>query len=232
MTPHDFEWYPTPAAATRWLFSTMALKGHRIHGVVYEPCVGDRAIVRASEGADDHAGISLERAWVTNDLDPRWPADRHVDAAHATSWRGIHCDAVVTNPSFSLAIEIATLAIESAPIVAMHLRASIHEPLKTGLRRFWMAKYPPTGILWLPRFAYQRSRAKGAWSTDSVTACWCVWVRDAKNQFIDYAPASVIDELTAETPVYRQRMDAAMGFVGTEANRQAQCREFWKAVAA
>jgi hypothetical protein len=93
----------------------------------------------------------------------------------------------------------------------MHLRASIHEVLKTGVRRTWMAEHQPAGILWLPRFAYQRSKTTGKWTTDSVCACWVVWLKDPNTpQFIRYAPERVIDELDAETPAYRSRMDRLM----------------------
>jgi hypothetical protein len=113
----------------------------------------------------------------------------------------------------------------------MYLRLSIHEPLKEGIRRTFFAEHKPTATLVLPRFAHQRSRAKGIWSTDSMTSCWCVWVKGEQRQVIDYAPESVIDELAAFTPSYRERMDALMGFTGTEAERQAQCIARWKVAA-
>jgi hypothetical protein len=114
----------------------------------------------------------------------------------------------------------------------MHLRASIHEVLKRGPQRTWMAEHRPTGLLWLPRFGYQRSRTTGKWATDSVCACWCVWLKDpAAPQFIHYAPEWVLDALKRETPAYRARMDELMGFTGSTLERQAQCVEFWKAAA-
>ncbi len=74
-----------------------------------------------------------------------------------------------------------------------------------------MREHTPTGILWLPRFAYQRSKTTGKWTTDSVCACWVIWLKDPNApQFIRYAPESVIDELDAETPAYRARMDRLM----------------------
>lgn len=150
--------------------------------------------------------------WFTNDLDPRWAADVHKDARDRTLWEAHEVDWTVSNPPFTPAIEIITKAIEFSKIgVAMHLLASIHEVLKTGVRRTWMAAHPPTGILWLPRFAYQRSKATGKWSTDSVCACWCIWLKDpVAPQFIRYAPEWVIDDLEKETPHYRARMDTLM----------------------
>ena len=197
----DFEFYETPAAFTRWLFREVFIDGN-----VFEPCVGRGAILDLLPAGCRH---------ITNDLDTRWPATWHEDAAKPSLWQdaakyGI--DWTVSNPPFTPAIEIVDLALEFSRIgVAMHLRASIHEVLKTGIRRTWMSKHQPTGILWLPRFAYQRSKTTGKWTTDSVCACWVVWLKDpTAQQFIRYAPESVIDELDAETPAYRRRMDCIM----------------------
>jgi hypothetical protein len=193
----DYEFYETPAAFTRWLFKDVFIDGR-----VCEPCVGSGAIVAAS-----NHGL-----WWTNDLDSRWPADCHKDARDRSLWKAHEFDWVVSNPPFTPAIDIISHALEFARVgVAMHLRASIHEVLKTGVRRTWMAKHQPTGILWLPRFAYQRSKTTGKWTTDSVCACWVVWLKDPNaRQFIRYAPESVIDELDRETPAYRARMDQLM----------------------
>lgn len=195
----DFEFYETPDPFTNWLFHEVEITGR-----VFEPCVGNGAIQRASWPPN-------RRKWFTNDLDPRWPADVHKDACDRTLWEAHEFDWTVSNPPFTPAIEIIDRAIEFSRVgVAMHLRASIHEVLKNGVRRTWMARHPPTGILWLPRFAYQRSKTTGKWTTDSVCACWCVWIKDETRQFIRYAPESVIDELDAFTPEYRRRMDALM----------------------
>lgn len=214
----DYEFYETPEAFTRWLFREV-----RIQGRVFEPCVGDGAIIRAAEPPEMKTG----RQWLTNDLDPRWGAladgrwsyghpsmsvyHSVEDAAtNAQIWTENPIDWTVSNPPFTPAIEIITRALEASRIgVAMHLRASIHEVLKAGVRRTWMATHPPTGILWLPRVAYQRSRSTNRWSTDSVCACWCVWLKDPRApQFIRYAPEWVIDDLKREGSAYRRRMDA------------------------
>jgi hypothetical protein len=198
----DFEFYETPAAFTRWLF-----KEEVIGGRVFEPCVGGGAIVEAAF----NPAVPYARRWFTNDLDPRWPADVHKDATDVTLWQAHEFDWTVSNPPFTPALDIITLALEYSRVgVAMHLRASIHEVLKTGIRRTWMAKHEPTGILWLPRFAYQRSQKTGQWTTDSVCACWVIWHKQPSQQFIRYAPEWVIDALDAETPAYRRRMDGLM----------------------
>lgn len=205
----DFEFYETPQTFTRWLFEMVKVTGN-----IFEPCVGSGAIQRAAAAS----AFTEERQWVTNDLDTRWAADYHADATMDDLWwrPGIQAiggiDWTVSNPPFTPAIEIISSALSYSRIgVAMHLRASIHEVLKTGIRRTWMAKHQPTGILWLPRFAYQRSKTTGKWTTDSVCACWVIWLKDDNMpQFIRYAPEWVIDALDKETPAYRKRMDAIM----------------------
>lgn len=198
----DFEFYETPQAFGRYLGAEVTLQGS-----LFEPCAGTGALLKALPGHD----------WTTNDLDTRHPAGSHLDAADEACWNGRQIDWTVSNPPFSPAISIITHAIKHSRIgVAMHLRASIHEVLKTGIRRSWMADHTPTGILWLPRFAYQRSKKTGDWTTDSVCACWVVWLKDkSAPQFIRYAPSSVIDALDAETPAYRRRMDAFMARAAT-----------------
>lgn len=211
----DFEFYETPQAFTRYLFRRVQIRGR-----CFEPCVGSGAIISAVSGCDTPPA----RHWFTNDLDPRWRAGLCLDAARLATWTDVgEVEWTVSNPPFTPAIDIITQALDHSQIgVAMHLRASIHEVLKTGIRRTWMAEHTPTGILWLPRFAYQRSKTTGKWTTDSVGACWVIWLKHPAPQFIEYAPEGVIDDLDAETYSYRARMDMLMGYVGTEAARQAQ----------
>lgn len=198
----DYEFYETPQTFTRWLFRDLAERNIPITGTLFEPCVGSGAIVQAAE--------AWKLDWRTNDLDARWDADTMLDATQNAPW--IHGqDWTVSNPPFTPAVEIIGQALTYSRIgVAMHLRASIHEPLKTGSRRSWLRRLKPSGILWLPRFAYQRSKTTGKWTTDSVCACWVIWLKSDSRQFIDYPPEWVFADLEAETPVYRARMDAIM----------------------
>lgn len=213
----DYEFYETAEPFTRWLFARMAQPDLRpIRGFCFEPCSGDGAIVRASSG---------DCEWAINDIDPRWVFSPK-DATQRETWiTGSAIDFTVTNPPFSQAIPILAHALACSRMgVAMYLRLSIHEPLKTGERRTFFADHKPTAVLHLPRFAHQRSRKKGIWSTDSVTSCWCVWLRGHDHQVIDYAPPSVLDDLDAFTPSYRERMDGINGLTGTEEQRQQQYR--------
>lgn len=218
----DFEFYETAEPFTRWLFSYWRAHMRGINGRCFEPCVGNGAIVRAS--GHGH--------WFTNDLDTRWPADVHKCATDETLWRAHEFDWTATNPPFTLAVPILKHALKYSRVgVAMYLRLSIHEPLKEGDRRSFFRENRPTAMLTLPRFAHQRSRARGIWSTDSMTSCWCVWDKRETKQVIDYPPTSVLDDLAAFTPIYRERMDALMGFTGAEPERQEQCKAHWKVAA-
>lgn len=229
----DFEFYETPRPFTTWLYRELAERSYRIHGSVCEPCVGNAAIVRAIDlEAPPSAGIS----WTLNDLDTQWSrADTSFDAAEPGGLWERSFDWTVSNTPFSKAMEIAEQALLASHTgVALHLRASIHEVLKEGPRRTWMTDHLPTGVLWLPRFAYQRSRKTGCWTTDSVCACWVIWIKksllsvEAAPQFFAYAPTRVITELREFTPGYRERMDSYLGLTGREKERKQQCIEYWK----
>lgn len=214
----DYEFYETPQAFTRQLLRCPHLPFLTGRGlcapdphpaVMFEPCVGSGAIIHAAKDARP------DLTWITNDLDGRWDADFALDAAQPEVWSlasgfpGVGW--VITNPPFSQSLEILDHALRVAKRgVAMHLRASVHEVLKTGPRRHWMREHPPTGVIYLPRFAYQRSRTTGRWTTDTVGACWVTWVRGATGQFIDYADEQCLEELASETPRYRTRMDELM----------------------
>lgn len=207
---NTFEFYETPQAFSQYLFRTVPIAGR-----LFEPFVGTGAILTAY-GHPHGASV-----WVTNDLDARHEAHLHLDATTRECWEAAThggrepIDWTVTNPAFSCATEAIALAMEYSRIgVAMHLRASIHEVLRgrgkkrQSERRTFMREFTPTGILWLPRFGYQRSGTTGKWATDSVCACWVVWLKNpSAPQFIDYAPEWVADALLEETPAYRERMD-------------------------
>lgn len=225
---HDYEFFETSEAFTRYLMHVLRRRAFGgIDGrTVFEPCVGNGAILRAAKQVS-HLGCA--KRWITNDLDPRWKAQSHRDATLASTFERVGpIDFTITNTPFTLAVPIAAQAIAYSRVAtALYMRASIHEPLKEGVRRTWFAEHPPSGIAWLPRVAHQRSRSKGIWSTDSMTSAWVIWIKGYSGQFIEYAPASVLAELEAETPAYRAQMDALNGLTGTELERQAQWRARW-----
>lgn len=205
----DFEFYPTPNAFTYWLFHEVSIRG-----VCGELSSGSGAVIKSSYKTP----TGDLREWITNDLDPKWNTDFNLDATQPELYDIIEkvggIDWSVGNPAFTTAVESVNYGLEVARVgVALHLRNSIHEVLKRGARRTWLARLPPTGILFLPRFSYQRND-KGKWGSDNVGACWCIWMKDRTiPQFIKYAPEWVIEMLEVETPEYRQQMDGLMGYV-------------------
>jgi len=217
MARDRFEWYPTPAAFTHFLFDSVYIRGR-----VFSPCNGDGAIMKAAKQCEDQAP---GRKWITNDIDKRWKANYHRDARDVDLWNDVvaehgDIDWVVDNPPFTIAIEIAKIAIQVARVgVALHLRTSIHEPIKRtkSERHDFMPTHPLSDLLFLPRFGFQRSPTTGKWATDSVCSCWCVWrptpplapafTTEPLRQRIKHAPASVLDKLKAETPAYRNWVD-------------------------
>lgn len=195
----DFEFFPTPATFTKWLFRTTP-----IHGGMLEPCVGDGAIVRATID-------KRKRLWDTNDLDPRWNAHTQLDATMSAPWdmRPDWVDWTVTNPPFSVALEIADQALKHSKVgVAMYHRCTLKEPAKrTGLHRSWFREHPPTMTLWCPRFSHMRNK-QGKWGSDSACCVWSVWKQDSPVVGDIWPPDSLFDELRQETPVYRAHVDA------------------------
>jgi hypothetical protein len=198
-----FEFYETPDPFSEYLFNTVHIAGR-----VCEPCVGSGAIIRAA----GNLACWAERTWVTNDLYNGFEADHHLDATRGELYDNIGpCDWHVSNPPFGPAIDIIDQCLHHARIgVAMHLRVSINEPLKRGPRQTFLVNRPPTGILFLPRFAYQRSQKTGEWATDSVTSAWHIWRKDNTAQFIRYAPPAVVEATRHYTKTHRARMDQLM----------------------
>jgi hypothetical protein len=185
MSRRAFDFYPTPAWATRVL-----LEHVNVFGWVSEPCVGAGDIsdvLRACHGR-------IRKVW-TNDIDTTRAADEHADARTAQSLYG-WSDWVVSNPPFSDAMEITRLAVEHARVgVAMLLRLSFLEP--TEDRGQWLEDHPPTHLIVCPRISFT-----GDGKTDSVTTAWFVWEHGKTGQRIEIVPKArlaIADLLTADT---------------------------------
>lgn len=171
---NEFDFYPTPAWMTR---SLLEFHPTITQAKVLEPCSGDGAIVRVLEAA----GCPLV---LTNDLDPRQPAQTHEDATSAAYWDSVpYVEWVITNPPFNVAFPILQHAVKKAQIgVALLLRKTFLEP--TNERGPWLADHPPSRLIGQPRYSF---RGKGS---DSVSCDWCLWL---KHPGTWYAPAIVID---------------------------------------
>lgn len=165
---YEYEWYPTPRPFIRWLGEH--LPSDRNGEAIYaEPCVGDSVIPTVLGSAQ----------WITNDLDPRWVADTHLDATWQAYWNQLPetVEGIITNPPYSCALPILqwALSLPQTPFIALHVRLSFLEPLKkNATQRRLLQDYPPSKILVLPRFPYQ-TNAKGVWSQDTVTSAWMIW---------------------------------------------------------
>src|SRR5687768_7957921 len=91
--PHDF--YETPPHYLEALYTVLLTKGRAPKmGVVYEPCVGGRAIADFIEQNFEYKNI------YTNDLDKKRNADWHLDARSTRAWDMLKIDWTITNPPF------------------------------------------------------------------------------------------------------------------------------------
>lgn len=122
--------YPTPAWVTRALLDEI---GDRLpSGTWYEPCVGEGAIVRATEEWRTNRSGAPAIVWAQGDL--RLGQD-------FLAYPRVECDVLITNPPFSLADPIARKAVAEAPIVILLL--SLIWP-KAGRRAEWLRMHPPS----------------------------------------------------------------------------------------
>lgn len=154
--------YPTPEFMTHHLCDALEEVGVNLSGrYLFEPCVGTGAITRVVSARFPGA------KWYSNDIDHRFVAERHEDAAKPDAWHGLGLDAVITNPPFNAANEIIPLALATAPIVISLLRISWFEATE---RRQWLERRPPSSIIGLRRWSFDHSG-----DVDNVIACWFLW---------------------------------------------------------
>lgn len=175
-----FDFYPTPAWATR------SLLAHE-----RDIWVPGTVVLECCSGRDDITTVLRRYGClvVTNDLDPAQPAQWHRDAAEPSYWRSdasgeSGVDWVVTNPPFNVAFPILIQAYDAARRgVAFLLRKTFLEP--TDERGMWLSKHPPSRMIGLPRHNF-----RGDGGSDSVSCDWYVWVKHTGGY-----PPIVIDHL-------------------------------------
>lgn len=127
-----------------------------------EPCVGAGNIVRAIQRR-------YSNRIITNDIDPQWPADTHIDARGSDLfYEGDGFDWVITNPPFNQAAAMVPAFVANAPCVAILLRISWLEP--TTDRARFLADNPPSGMIVMERYSFRRNGAQ-----DSATTVWLLW---------------------------------------------------------
>jgi hypothetical protein len=163
-----FDWYPTPAWATRSL-------------VYYVPEIARSLVLECASGDGAIADV-LHREFgcglLTNDIDRGHSATWNYDATNDLFWGTIRdsqwhdkIDWIITNPPFNVGFDILQHAIAHAQIgVAFLLRKTFLEP--TEERGEWLSKNPPSRIIGLPRHSF---RGDGS---DSVSCDWMIWERE------------------------------------------------------
>jgi hypothetical protein len=140
---------------------------------VFEPCVGDGAIVRELVWAGYSQGH-------TNDLEPAIAADYHFDAAdpwpdhqqNKYNW-------IVTNPPFAMPkngkplpvniLKHALAAVRPGGAVSLLLRVTFLEPCEN--RGLFLQEHPPAQIIVLPRYSFTQNG-----KSDSATCAWMTWI--------------------------------------------------------
>jgi hypothetical protein len=199
---YAYEFYPTPRAYVKWLYERLVGGWWPCNAVGLAPCVGGGRIPE----------IFSDVRWITNDLDPVWPADYHGDAGEPEMWQvwldangGQPYDLLVENPAYSVAFPILWNAVHSraARIIALHVRLSFFEATKSEPSKVdFLANHLPSDILHLPRYPYAKSRKSGKYSQDTVPSCWAIWhlagAYNAPAVRFHYPPAWVYTEAKAE----------------------------------
>lgn len=157
--------YDTPDWCTLALVDYL---GHRLSGMVWEPCAGAGKIVDMVKTA--------EGVWevLATDIEPRradvGPADflQCASLPESVQW-------IVTNPPYNTETGTATECIKHALSleprgVAMLLRIGWLEPCKDRVEL--LTTNPPTDIIILPRVHYI-----GAPAQNNQTSVWVIWER-------------------------------------------------------
>lgn len=140
---------------------TRSANWHGLAGAdtIWEPCAGPGALVRGLKAR-------LNRAVVTNDIDPGHGCDYTMKAQHLLDVKPE--DAVVTNPPFNEAPEIVPYLVGTGALCCFLLRLTFLEPVKN--RADFLARRPPCEMIVCPRYSFT-----GNGKTDSVTCAWMIW---------------------------------------------------------
>ena len=114
LAEHRGDYYDTPSVAVHAL-----LKVERLPHVIWEPACGTGNIVKVLRAAGHQV--------IATDLNARGCPESSAgnDFLIWGSW--FSCDAIVTNPPYSLAKEFVEVALEHAPLVIMLLRLAFFE---------------------------------------------------------------------------------------------------------
>jgi hypothetical protein len=159
---HRGDCYDTPRVAV-----TALLKVEDLPARIWEPACGKGNIVLPLRQAGHEV--------VATDLNNRGCPDS-VDRIDFLFPCNVPCDAIVTNPPFSLAQQFVEKALERAPIVAMLLRLAFYE----SERRKHILE--GAGLARIHAFSRRlpmmhREGWEGRRANSGMAFCWMVWVR-------------------------------------------------------
>ena len=192
---HKYDFYETPA----WM-TLLALANVPFSGTIGEPCSGNRAIASIMEAA----GFKV---W-TNDIDPKKPAQNHLDATVAENWDKMpKADWIFSNPPYGkLSAPIIKNAFDHAlKGLVMVLRLDWFEACQDRLK--FLQENPPTMMLNLPRFCYRKNDA-GEWTTDKTSTNIYVWDKTPKHEMLK-GLTRIITLSSREIPLYHRTPDNA-----------------------
>ena len=149
------DFYPTPSDVTHALMIFLKLKEQ----VIWEPACGDGAMSKVIE--------SYGHSVISSDIRITGYGIGGVDFLTERK----HCDAIITNPPFSISSEFITHALSQAKVVAMVLKSQYwHAKKRTELFK----QNPPAYVLaltWRPDFM---GGERGGSPTMEVH--WTVWI--------------------------------------------------------
>lgn len=178
------DFYETPAWMTRSLLT-------------FESRIAGSRVLEIASGRDAIARVLREEAGcyvVTNDIDPRHPAQLRHDARERSCYLRIEgsfapFDWIVTNLPYDDAIEILVHAVGFPRVgLATILPKNFDEP--TLDRGPWLHEHPWTRKICLPRHKFRAGSKHGP----QIASDWFLWEREGQRR----GPACIVDHLAKE----------------------------------
>jgi predicted RNA methylase len=194
------EFYRTPIEATRAL---IAIEGGRLPQVIWEPACGDGAISHELYASGRNVlSTDIERRRFQNTTHHYLCIGQDFLTADFDLAQG--CNAVVTNPPFSLAQEFVDKAFSFPSIhyCALLLRLAFLESQK---RHGWFQANPPARVHVSSRRLpmMHRDGWAGKKSTSTLAHAWFIWLRgyDGPPQlrWFDWADYALVSDVAYQT---------------------------------
>ena len=156
----ELDFYPTPPEVTHALMCFLKLKPQSM----WEPACGNGAMaeVLKTHGHNVLSTDLRETGYGTSKLD--FLVEKR------------ECDAIITNPPFSISEEFIRHALSQTEIVAMLLKSQYwHAKKRVAL----FNESPPAYVLplsWRPDFLGEERRNKDKKNSPVMEVCWTVWL--------------------------------------------------------